>query len=89
MGIKIIISEKANELNEAIIELTKELLRELGNNLVSVEGFNGCDGSNVLIIVRKKSWETIEKVYEAVEKVEERLKKPGLILPEIQEIGED
>ncbi|MGQ4893867.1 MAG: hypothetical protein ACP6IQ_04495 [Candidatus Njordarchaeia archaeon] len=74
--------------SDIINKLNEQISKYLGNNLVAVESYDGSDGSNVKIVVRKKDWATIEKIFSVIKDIETELNIPGEILPEIERIGE-
>ena len=65
--------------------MKKRLKEKLGNTIVSVEAFEGWDGSNVRIVVKEASMDTVKKVIETIQKVEEEVGKPGLFIPDVVE----
>ena len=70
-----------------VSDLKKALAKALGDNLVAVE--SSSDGDfNLRIILRRKTWDTIEKILKTIEKVEEEHGIIGKIIPEILETGE-
>jgi len=86
MSLKVII-RKIDELSDATLDLTRRLINLLGDNLVAVE--SSSDGDfNLRIILRRKTWDTIEKILKTIEKVEEEHGIIGKIIPEILETGE-
>ncbi len=86
--LRILFPEKSIEKEDIILELARELRRELGGELVGVESYSGPDGSNVRIIVRDKTWEVVDKVIEAIWRFEKKKGIEGTILPEINDLKE-
>ena len=70
---------------QVIKELFDKLKNVLGDNLVSVESFNGADGENVKIVVREKNWEVIDKIMEEIWRLETERNLEGKIIPSIDE----
>ncbi|MEX2689128.1 MAG: hypothetical protein Q6351_002240 [Candidatus Njordarchaeum guaymaensis] len=88
LAIRISITRGEKNLAKILLELAKGLINVLGDNLLVVESYDGSDGSNVKIVVRKKDWATIEKIFSVIKDIETELNIPGEILPEIERIGE-
>ena len=86
--LRILFPEKSIEKEDIILELARELRRELGGELVGVESFSGSDGSNIRIIVRYKTWEVIDKIIKAIWRFEKKKGIEGTILPEINDLKE-
>ncbi len=83
MPLKLIFSKPISQIDKLIMDLSKTLVRELGESLLLVETHEGSDGSNVRILVREKSDSVVEKIFNAIEEVERRNNKPGEIIPDI------
>ena len=86
MSLKVII-KKIDKLSDVTLDLTRRLINLLGDNLVSVESSSECD-FNIRIILKRKTWDIVERILKIIEKVEEEHGIIGKIMPEILEIGE-
>jgi len=83
MPLKLIVHEPISPLDNIVIKLFEVLIRELDDILLLIESHDGWDGSNVRVVVKVKSDEVIEKVFDAIERVERELGLPGKIIPDI------
>ena len=86
MSLKVII-KKIDKLSDVTLDLTRRLINLLGDNLVSVESSSEGD-FNIRIILKRKTWDIVERILKIIEKVEEEHGIIGKIMPEILEIGE-
>ena len=84
--LRILFPEKKSEIETIILELASRLRETLGANLVSVESFEGAEGENVKVIVRKKTQETVDKIMEEIWRFEVEKNIEGRILPEVEEL---
>lgn len=83
LPLKLVIKSRVTDTDLILVKLFDRLIQIIGDNLLSVESFEGWEGSNVRIIVRNKSDEIIEKIFNTIEEVEKELGKPGTIIPDI------
>jgi len=86
--LKIFFPEKRDRIEDIIIELAPRLRRNLGSTLVGIESFDGCDGENMKIIVREKTWDVMEKIMEIIWAVEVEKNIEGRIFPSIEGLYE-
>ncbi|MHA1588991.1 MAG: hypothetical protein ACTSVA_00115, partial [Candidatus Njordarchaeales archaeon] len=76
MPLKLIVHEPISPLDNIVIKLFEVLIRELDDILLLIESHDGWDGSNVRVVVKVKSDEVVEKVFDAIERVERELGLP-------------
>jgi len=83
MPLRLIVREPLSYLDDIIIKLFEVLMKKLSNTLILVESYDSWDGSNVKIVVKVKSDEVVEKIFDAIESIERRFGIPGKIIPDI------
>ena len=88
MPLKIMLTRDVREIDYTILNLAKKLFTKLGQNIISIETIDGWDGSNVRIVVKEASIETVKKIVEAIGELENEIGKPGIIIPDVVEQNE-
>jgi len=83
MSITIFIKKQYTDRDKVILEIAKELFREMSNNIIGLESRDSWDGANLRIIVKDDSSKVIDKIMEIVYKEIERNNAYGEIIPEI------
>jgi len=83
MPLRIVIHKQMTRTDIVLARLFSRLAETLNDNLIAVESFDGWDGSNVRIVVRVKSDEVVEKIFDIIERVEREAGTPGIIIPDI------
>jgi len=88
MPLKIMLTRDVREIDYTILNLAKKLFTKLGQNIISIETIDGWDGSNVRIVVKEASIETVKKIVKAIRELENEIGKPGIIIPDVVEQNE-
>jgi len=82
------LTRDVREIDYTILNLAKKLFTKLGQNIISIETIDGWDGSNVRIVVKEASIETVKKIVKAIRELENEIGKPGIIIPDVVEQNE-
>jgi len=80
--LKIVVSN-VESMDIILAHIFSKLVENLGSNIVLVESIDGWDGSNVRIVVRHKTDEVIDKIFDSIEEVERKYSSPATIIPQI------
>ena len=70
---------------DVIDKLSKMLFDRLGDLVVSVESYEGCDGSNVKIVLKDIKPDIVDKVMDVIWEIETEMGEHGNIIPYVVE----
>ncbi len=83
MGVNVFLRGKFTRKDSIILRVADELFKKIGDTVIGVQGVASWDGSNLRIIVKEDTPETIEKIMKTVYKILEKNNAIGEIIPEI------